>query len=145
MPNCCATASGSAARLALAIRPARALPIFANNVPEWILLEMAVAFAGLTLVTVNPSFGDRELRYVLEQSRAEAIYFVAQVRGNALAPIVEEACAELPRVRDRILLTDHTALFDGEDRGDAQSPAAPTTSPRSNIRRGPLAFPRARS
>ena len=117
------------------------IAVFANNVPEWVLLEMAVAFAGLTLVTVNPSFGDRELRYVLEQSRAEAIYFVPEVRGNALAPIVEEACAELPRVRDRILLTDHTALFDGEDRGDL-NPSGPDDIAQIQYTSGTTGFPK---
>jgi fatty-acyl-CoA synthase len=93
------------------------IAVFANNVPEWVLLEMAVGFAGLTLVTVNPSYGARELRYVLEQSRAEAIYFVPTVRGNALGPIVEEACTGLPAVRQRILLTNEAALFEGEELG----------------------------
>lgn len=108
---------------ALAFRhPAGArIAVFANNVPEWVLLEMAAAFAGLILVTVNPSYGARELRYVLEQSRAEAVYFVPEVRGNARGPIVEEACAGLLRVRHRILLTDHAALFDGEERGAVRS------------------------
>jgi fatty-acyl-CoA synthase len=93
------------------------IAVFANNVPEWILLEMAVGFAGLTLVTVNPSYCARELRYVVEQSGAEAIYFVPTVRGTALGPIVDEACVGLPAVRHRILLTDEAALFEGEERG----------------------------
>jgi len=98
---------------ALAARHPRGarVAIFANNCPEWVLMEMATALAGLTLVTVNPSYAARELRYVLEQSRAEAIYFVPSVRGTALAPIVDAACADLAQVRHRILLTDHPALF----------------------------------
>jgi fatty-acyl-CoA synthase len=91
--------------------------IFASNAPEWILMEMAAALAGLTLVTVNPGFRARELRFVLEQSRAEAVYFVPSVRGNPLGPVVARACADLPAVRHRILLTDHPALFEGEAGG----------------------------
>ncbi|HEY5712116.1 MAG TPA: AMP-binding protein [Allosphingosinicella sp.] len=104
---------------ALAARHGRGarIAIFANNLPEWIWMELAAGFAGLTLVTVNPAFNARELRYVLEQSRAEAVYFVPSVRGNPLGPIVESACADLPAVRHRILLTDHDALFDGEEEG----------------------------
>ena len=104
---------------ALAARHPRGarVAIFANNCPEWVLMEMATALAGLTLVTVNPSYAARELRYVLEQSRAEAIYFVPSVRGTALAPIVDAACADLAQVRHRILLTDHPALFAGEEAG----------------------------
>ena len=75
------------------------------------------ALAGLTLVTVNPAYQKRELKYVLEQSRSEAVYYVEEFRGSPMQAIADEACAELPAIRHRILLTDHAALFDGEDRG----------------------------
>jgi len=94
------------------------IAIMAHNLPEWILMEMAAGLAGLTLVTVNPAFNARELRYVLDQSHAEAVYFVPAVRGNALGPVVDKACGDVPRVEHRILLTDHDALFDGHDSGE---------------------------
>ncbi|MBB5519869.1 AMP-binding protein [Amphiplicatus metriothermophilus] len=93
------------------------IAVWANNVPEWILLELASAMAGLTLVTVNPSYQARELKYVLEQSRAEALYLVENVRGNPLAEIARQVCAGLPGVRRLILLTDHGALFAGAEQG----------------------------
>ena len=92
--------------------------IMAHNLPEWILFEMACALAGLTMVTVNPAFNGRELRYVLEQSGAEGIYHVTNVRGHDITPFIDEACTDLPQIKHRILLTDHDALFDGEDRGE---------------------------
>ena len=73
--------------------------------------------AGLTLVTVNPAYQKRELKYVLEQSRSEALYYVEEFRGSPMQAIADEACADLPAIRHRIILTDHAALFDGEDRG----------------------------
>ena len=97
--------------------PGARIAVYANNSPEWVLLEFASAMAGLTLVTVNPAFQKRELNYVLEQSRSVAIYLVAEFRGSPMQAIADEACAELPAVAHRILLTDHAALFDGEDRG----------------------------
>ncbi len=93
------------------------IAVWAPNSPEWVLLEFAAAMAGLTLVTVNPSYQHRELRYVLEQSRAEAIYHVAEYRGNPMQEIADTVCDALPAVRRRILLTDHEALFEGEARG----------------------------
>lgn len=98
--------------------PGTRIAVYANNMPEWVLLEFASAMAGLTLVTVNPAYQKRELKYVLEQSRSEAVYYVAEFRGSAMAAIVAEACADLPAVRHRILLTDHAALFDGADVGE---------------------------
>ena len=42
---------------ALASRHAQGarIAVYANNVPEWVLLELGAALAGLTLVTVNPA------------------------------------------------------------------------------------------
>ena len=93
------------------------IAVFANNIPEWVLLELGCAFAGVTLVTVNPAYQSRELRYVLEQSHAEAVYYVKDFRGNPLEDIVNAVHAQLPALRHRIDLNDHKALFEGEDRG----------------------------
>nr|WP_321509272.1 AMP-binding protein [uncultured Hyphomonas sp.] len=95
---------------------------YANNVPEWVLLELACGLAGITLVTVNPAYQKRELKYVLEQSRSEAIYYVADFRGNPMQQIADEVCNEIPAIRHRILLTDHAALFDGEGSGELRNP-----------------------
>jgi fatty-acyl-CoA synthase len=97
--------------------PGARIAVYANNLPEWILLEFGSAMAGLTLVTVNPAYQKRELKYVLEQSRSEGIYYVEEFRGTPMKAIADEACAEIPGIEHQILLTDHAALFDGEDRG----------------------------
>ena len=97
--------------------PGARIAVYANNLPEWVLLEFGSAMAGLVLVTVNPAYQKRELKYVLEQSRSEAIYYVEEFRGSPMKAIADEACAELPAIKHRILLTDHAALFEGEDRG----------------------------
>ncbi|MEM9726096.1 MAG: AMP-binding protein [Pseudomonadota bacterium] len=104
---------------ALASRHAQGarVAIFANNIPEWVIFELAAAYAGVVMVTVNPSFGPRELTYVLRQSGAEAVYYVPSVRGSDLGATVAAARAELPDVRHQILLTDPAALFAGEDEG----------------------------
>jgi fatty-acyl-CoA synthase len=34
---------------------------YANKVPEWVLLQLGCALAGLTLVTVNSAYQQREL------------------------------------------------------------------------------------
>ena len=98
-------------------QPGARIAVYANNVPEWVLLELGSALAGTILVTVNPANQARELKYVLEQSRAEALYCVAEFRGNPMRRIADEVCAEVPAIRHLIDLADHDALFDGEDRG----------------------------
>ncbi len=98
------------------------IAVYANNTPEWVLLELACGLAGVTLVTVNPAYQARELKYVLEQSQSEAIYYVAEFRGNPMQAIADEVCDELPAITRRILLTDEAAMFAGEDEGELRSP-----------------------
>ncbi len=109
---------------ALASRHAQGarIAVYANNLPEWVLLELACGLAGIILVTVNPAYQPRELKYVLEQSRSEAIYYVSEFRGNRMHDIVEAVCSDLPAIRHRILLTDHDALFAGEAEGALRAP-----------------------
>jgi fatty-acyl-CoA synthase len=115
--------------------------VFAHNIPEWVLLELGAVLAGLTLVTVNPSFTHRELAYVLEQSGSEAIYFVDNVRGTPLAPIVEAATKSLSKVKHKILLTDHDALFSGSDAGELR-PTMPAHNAQIQYTSGTTGFPK---
>ncbi len=111
---------------ALASRHAQGsrIAVFAPNVPEWFLLEMASGLAGVTLVTVNPAYQARELKYVLEQSRAEAIYYVESFRGNPIREIADLVCRDIPAIRHRILLTDQGAMHAGADRGELPTVSA---------------------
>ncbi|MEM1132211.1 MAG: AMP-binding protein [Pseudomonadota bacterium] len=94
------------------------IAIFAGNCPEWVLMEYGAAFAGLTLVTINPSFTAREVRFVLEQSGAEAIYYAPVVRGAELRPIVDESCEGLSAIQHQIDITDDTQLLYGHENGE---------------------------
>ncbi|MEP4783508.1 MAG: AMP-binding protein, partial [Erythrobacter sp.] len=94
------------------------IAIMAGNCPEWILVQLGAALAGLTIVTVNPAFIAREVRYVLEQSGAEAVYYQTAVRGTPLRPVVDEAAAGLPASSFVIDITDHGELFAGEGDGE---------------------------
>ena len=67
--------------------------------------------AGLTLVTVNPAYQVKELRYVLEQSRASGLFLVESFRGNPMAEIAQQACAGLPGLRRIVDLEDPQALL----------------------------------
>jgi non-ribosomal peptide synthetase component E (peptide arylation enzyme) len=42
--------------------PGERIAVWANNIPEWVVLELAAALAGLTLVTVNPAPRGGEIR-----------------------------------------------------------------------------------
>lgn len=103
------------ARRLVARHPPRSrIAVWAHNIPEWVFLEYAAAYAGLTLVTLNPSFQRREVRYVLEKSEATALYLVPSVRGNPIAKIAEELRAELPKLATIVDLLQPEQLFGGE-------------------------------
>ena len=96
--------------------------VYAGNLPEWLLLEYGCALAGLVLVTANPAYQARELRYVLEHSDSEAVYYVEEFRGNPLGRILADVVEQVPAIRHRIDLVDHGALFDGEHDGELRNP-----------------------
>jgi fatty-acyl-CoA synthase len=99
--------------LALASRfePAEKVVVWAPNIPEWLFMEYACALAGLVLVTANPSFQARELRYVLEQSGAVALFRVDDFRGNPMAEITSGAVAGNKNIREITCLDDEASLY----------------------------------
>jgi fatty-acyl-CoA synthase len=84
--------------------PGERIAIWAPNTPEWLLLEFGAALAGLTLVTVNPALGPRELRHVLGNSRAAGIFLVPEYRGASLPATLAEIRSGLPALRHVVLL-----------------------------------------
>ena len=96
--------------LASRFRPGERVVVWSPNSPEWVLMEYACAFAGLVLVTANPAFQVRELRYVLEQSGAVALFLVDEYRGNPMAEIGAQATDGLDAVREIVDLRAAPAL-----------------------------------
>jgi acyl-CoA synthetase (AMP-forming)/AMP-acid ligase II len=65
--------------------PRDRVAVWANNIPEWVVLEFAAGLAGVTIVTVNPALRAGELAHVLGQSRADGIFLLPEYRGNPMA------------------------------------------------------------
>lgn len=124
-----ADAESLARALLSRFRPGERICIWAPNAPEWVIMEYAAGLAGLTLVTANPSYQERELRYVLEQSRAVALFLVREHRGNPMAEIAGRVTPSIAAIREVIDLDDRAALFDGEDR----SRPLPTVTPEQPV------------
>lgn len=114
--------------------------VWAPNLPEWILLEFGLAMAGVTLVTVNPSYQQRELEYVLTQSKSEALYLVDEFRGNPMRKIAEAACANAPAVKQLINMADHASLFEG--RAAALPDVTPNDASQIQYTSGTTGFPK---
>jgi fatty-acyl-CoA synthase len=74
--------------MALGLNKGDHIAVWAANLPEWPLLQLAAAKAGLVLVTINPVLRAAEVEYILKQGDVRALFFMAQIRDhNCLATI----------------------------------------------------------
>ena len=79
-------------------KPGERIAVWAQNIPEWMMLEFGAGMAGMVLVTVNPAFRAREVEYVLKQSRSAGVFVVDGFRGNPMLETVQAVapnCSEL--------------------------------------------------
>jgi fatty-acyl-CoA synthase len=99
-----ATSERTARALLSKFQPGEHLAVWSSNSPEWVLLELGAALAGLVLVTVNPAYGAAELEYVLRQARVSGIAVAPDYRGRDLVAMVERVRASLPELRETLRL-----------------------------------------
>ena len=75
------------------------------------VVKYAAALAGLTVVTVNPSYQKRELHYVLQQSTSAGLFLFSEFRGNSMGKIAAEVAEDLPALREVCPSSEHLAQF----------------------------------
>jgi fatty-acyl-CoA synthase len=68
--------------LALGLNKGDHIAVWAANLPEWPLLELAAFKAGLVLITINPVLRAHEVEYILKQGDAIALFFMARIRDH---------------------------------------------------------------
>lgn len=133
-------------RLALALltryQPGERVAVWGPNVPEWVMVEFALALAGLTLVTVNPGYQPRELKYVLEQSCAAGLFLVREYRGNPMAKIAAEVVSGIPAIRETIDMENHAALFRETGPGQSLPAVAPDDEAQIQYTSGTTGLPK---
>ncbi|MBM4763789.1 AMP-binding protein [Bacillus sp. B15-48] len=98
-------------------KPGEHIAIWAPNSVEWVLVEFGCAIAGLTLVTVNPAFKEKELDYVLRQSQAAGIFVADEYRGHHLLTTAREVQKKLSTLREVIGFSEFDQFINnGNDR-----------------------------
>ena len=80
-------------------QPRERIAVWANNIPEWVILEFGAALANITLVTVNPAYQAKELQYVLQQSQVSGLFMVEEFHGNNLRAVLQSIQSTLPKLR----------------------------------------------
>src|SRR5258708_1832502 len=68
--------------IALGLNKGDHIAVWAANLPEWPLLMMGAAKAGLVLVTINPVLRAAEVEYILKQGDVQALFFMARIRDH---------------------------------------------------------------
>ena len=131
-----------ATALAARFEKGERIAIWAPNTPEWAIVEFAAGLAGLTLVTVNPAYQAKELRYVLEQSKSVALFLVKEFRGNSMAAIARDVCADLPDIRAIVDIEDESQLYVGWDFARALPSVKPDDPAQIQYTSGTTGFPK---
>ena len=133
-------------RLAMALStrfsPGDRITVWAPNIPQWLLMEYACALAGLVLVTANPAYQVKELRYVLEQSGSAALFLVESFRTNPMSEIARKACAGLDMIREVVVLEDAEALHMTGDRTPSLPDVGPGDAAQIQYTSGTTGFPK---
>jgi fatty-acyl-CoA synthase len=83
------------ALMALGLEKGDHVAVWGQNVPEWVILQFATGKVGAVLVTVNPAYRASELKYVLDQSDAAALFLTKGVKGADFVEILGQAVPEL--------------------------------------------------
>ncbi|HET7478986.1 MAG TPA: AMP-binding protein, partial [Rubrobacteraceae bacterium] len=91
------------ALMALGIEKGDHVAVWGQNVPEWVTLQFATGKVGAVLVTINPAYRARELKYVLDQSDSAALFLTSGVRGASFLEILQGAIPELADSEDEEL------------------------------------------
>ncbi|HSO74938.1 MAG TPA: AMP-binding protein, partial [Blastocatellia bacterium] len=81
--------------LGLGIDSGERVALWAPNIPEWIVLQFALAKIGAVLVTVNTSLRGAEIEYLLKQSESGTLITVAGFKDIDYVETIYEIVPEL--------------------------------------------------
>jgi fatty-acyl-CoA synthase len=76
--------------MSLGIHKGDRVSLWAPNVPEWIISQMAVAKIGAVLVPIDHGAGKEELAYILEQSEAGSLIMTSGLAGDEYLEVLSE-------------------------------------------------------
>ncbi|MCL1940215.1 MAG: AMP-binding protein [Desulfovibrionaceae bacterium] len=89
--------------MAMGVQKGDRVAIWATNVPHWVTLMFATARIGAVLVTVNTSYRDKELEYLLRQSECQTLFMTDVYRDHDFIDILESVLPEVhAQASDRI-------------------------------------------
>jgi len=97
--------------LSLGIGRGDHVALWATNVPEWVILQFATARIGAVLVTINPAYRPFELKFVLRQSDAKALFLVDRFKTSDYFTMLAEVCPGLASATEGELRFDEFPML----------------------------------
>ena len=97
--------------MALGVEQGERVVLWATNVPEWVVLQFALAKIGAVLVTANTSLRARDIEYLLRQSEAATLIAIRGFKGVDYIAELEAAGASagnMPALARRIFIGSDT-------------------------------------
>ncbi len=91
--------------LKLGIKKGDHVAIWADNVPEWVILQFATAKIGVVLVTVNTAYKSAELEYLLQQSDSNTLFMIRSWKDTDYVATLHEVVPELDAAQDGVVST----------------------------------------
>ena len=116
--------------------------VWAPNIPQWVFMEYACALSGLVLVTANPSFQQKELSYVIEQSEAVGLFLISEYRGNKMDQIANEAIKDNKVLREVTDLNDRDKLYSTKNEKENRAKIDPNDPAQIQYTSGTTGFPK---
>lgn len=90
------------ALLGLGIKKGDHIAVWSTNRLEWILLQLASARIGAVLVTVNTSYQEAEVEYLLNHSDTTALFYIDSFKTTSYSSIIASIVHKLPRLQHLI-------------------------------------------
>jgi fatty-acyl-CoA synthase len=104
--------------MACGVERGERVALWATNVPEWVILQFALAKIGAILVTVNTALRAHEIDYLLRQSEAATVVTIRGFKDvdyiAALREIGAAGDLKLPRLKRAIFISRGPAQEDDE-------------------------------
>lgn len=118
------------------------IAIWAPNGADWVILQQAIAMAGMVVVAANPAYKAHELEYVLRHSGAKALFYVRSYRGEDLQPVVDTARATAPELRTLVAFDEWQEFLITGDPAAALPDVQPTDPVQVQYTSGTTGFPK---
>ncbi|MBX6388479.1 MAG: AMP-binding protein [Frankia sp.] len=118
------------------------IAIWAPNSAEWIILQQAIALAGMVMVAANPAYRWREMEFVLRQSGSVALFCVDEYRGFDMRAMLEGVRADLPELRDVHSFADWDDFLASADPATPLPPVSPHDTIQVQFTSGTTGFPK---